>query len=63
MLHFYFFLYGIYIHTHIVIEYRWLSVYLYTLREFRKWVIAFFPVKNTPKLINQQFKNGVKIVN
>ena len=33
------------------------------LRGFRKLVIAFFPVKNTPKLINQQLKNGVKIVN
>ena len=38
-------------------------VYLYILREFRKLVITFFPVKNTPKLINQQLKNGVKIVN
>ena len=26
--------------------------YLYILRGFRKLVIAFFPVKNTPKLIN-----------
>ena len=39
------------------------SSYLYILRGFRKLVIAFFPVKNTPKLINQQLKNGVKIVN
>ena len=38
-----------------------LSVYI--LRGFRKLVIAFFPVKNTPKLINQQLKNDVKIVN
>ena len=26
--------------------------YLYILREFRKLVITFFPVKNTHKLIN-----------
>ena len=37
--------------------------YLYILRGFRKLVITFFPVKNTLKLINQQLKNGVKIVN
>ena len=37
--------------------------YLYILRGFRKLVIIFFLVKNTPKLINQQLKNGVKIVN
>ena len=37
--------------------------YLYILRGFRKLVITFFPVKNTPKLINQQLKNWVKIVN
>ena len=37
--------------------------YLYILRGFRKLVIAFFPIKNTLKLINQQLKNGVKIVN
>ena len=36
---------------------------LYILRGFKKLVIAFFLVKNIPKLINQQFKNGVKIVN
>ena len=36
---------------------------MYILRGFRKLVIVFFPVKNTHKLINQQFKNGVKIVN
>ena len=36
---------------------------LYILRGFGKLVIAFFPVKNTPKLINQQLKKGVKIVN
>ena len=37
---------------------------LYVLRGFRKLVISFFfSVKNTPKLINQQLKNGVKIVN
>ena len=35
---------------------------MYILRGFRKLVIAFFPVKNTPKLINQQLKNEVKIV-
>ena len=38
-------------------------IYLYILRGFRKLVIAFFPVKNIPKLINQQLKNGDKIVN
>ena len=38
-------------------------IFLYILRGFRKLVIAFFSVKNTPKLINQQLKNGVKIVN
>ena len=36
---------------------------IYRLRGFRKLVIAFFPVKNTLKLINQQLKNGAKIVN
>ena len=36
---------------------------MYILRGFRKFVIAFFPIKNTPKLINQQLKNWVKIVN
>ena len=36
---------------------------MYILRGFRKLVITFFPVKNTPKLINQQLKNDVKIVN
>ena len=36
---------------------------MYILRGFKKLVIIFFPVKNTPKLINQQLKNGVKIVN
>ena len=36
---------------------------LYILRGFRKLVFTFFPVKNTPKLINQQLKNEVKIVN
>ena len=34
-----------------------------TKKGFRKLVIVFFPVKNTPKLINQQLKNVVKIVN
>ena len=38
-------------------------VYLYILRRFKKLVIAFFSVKNTLKLINQQLKNIVKIVN
>ena len=33
--------------------YIYISVYLYILRRFRKLVIAFFPDKNTPKLINQ----------
>ena len=37
--------------------------YLYILREFRKLVIVFFLVKNISKLINQQLKNRVKIVN
>ena len=38
--------------------------YLYILRGFRKLVIVFFfLVKNTYKLINQQLKNGIKIVN
>ena len=41
----------------------YLSIYLYILREFKKLVIVFFLVKNTPKLINQQLKNMVKIVN
>ena len=36
---------------------------IYRLRGFRKLVMAFFPVKNTPKLINQQLKNEIKIVN
>ena len=39
------------------------EVNLYILRGFRKLVIAFFLVKNTPKLINQQLENWVKIVN
>ena len=43
--------------------YIYIYIYLYILRGFRKLVITFFPVKNTPKLINQQLKNGVKIVN
>jgi len=38
-------------------------LYLYILKIFRKLVIVFFPVENSPKLINQQLKNGVKIVN
>ena len=38
-------------------------VYTYILRGFRNLVITFFPVKNTSKLINQQLKNWVKIVN
>ena len=36
---------------------------LYILRVFRKLVITFFLVKNTPKLINQQLKNVIKIIN
>ena len=36
--------------------------YPYILRKFKKLVILFW-VKNTPKLINQQLKNEVKIVN
>ena len=40
------------------------SIYnLYILRGFRKLVTVSFTVKNTSKLINQQFKNWVKIVN
>ena len=39
------------------------DIYLYILRGFKKLVIAFFHVKNTAKLINQQLKNWVKIVN
>ena len=37
-----------------------LSVYIKRIQKVR---YCFFPVKNTPKLINYQFKNGVKIVN
>ena len=37
-----------------------LSVYI---KRIQKVSYCFFPVKNTPKLINYQFKNGVKIVN
>ena len=37
--------------------------YLYILKGFRKLVIGFITVKNTLKLINQQLKNKVKIVN
>ena len=40
-----------------------ISFYLYILRKFRKLVITFFIIKNTSKLINQQLKNVVKIVN
>ena len=36
---------------------------LYILRKFRKLVMAFFPTKNALKLINQQLKNWIKIVN
>ena len=36
---------------------------MYILRGFRKLVIAFFSVENIPKLINQQLKNWIKIVN
>ena len=40
------------------------SIYnLYILKGFRKSVTVFFTVKNIPKLINQQLKNGDKIVN
>ena len=38
-------------------------IYIYILRGFRKLVITFFPVKDTPKFINQQLKNEIKIVN
>ena len=37
-----------------------LSVYI---KKIQKISYFFFIVKNTPKLINQQFKNWVKIVN
>ena len=38
--------------------------HMYILRGFRKLVIVFFfPVKNTHKLINQQLKNRIKIIN
>ena len=40
-----------------------ISFYLYILRKFIKLVITFFIIKNTSKLINQQLKNVVKIVN
>ena len=40
-----------------------LLYYPYILRGFTKLIIAFFFVKNTLKLINQQLKNKVKIVN
>ena len=36
---------------------------MYILREFRKLVIIFFFGQKYPKLINQQLKNEVKIVN
>ena len=45
------------------LNYKKKKIYLYILRGFRKLVIVFFWVKNTSKLINQQLKNGVKIVN
>ena len=47
----------------IVYVWRFATLIMYILRGFRELVIVFFPVKNTPKLINQQLKNGVKIVN
>ena len=37
-----------------------LSVYI---KRIQKVSYYFFPVKNTPKLINQQLKNETKIVN
>ena len=44
--------------THLNIWIKWVKTYYqYILRKFRKLVIVFFIVKNTPKLINQQFKN------
>ena len=50
--------------THLNIWIKWVKTYYqYILRKFKKLVIVFFIVKNTPKLINQQFKNWVKIVN
>ena len=33
---------------------------MYILRGFKKLVIIFFSIKNTPKLINQQLKMGLK---
>ena len=35
-----------------------LSVYIKRIQKVS--FFFFFPVKNTPKLINQQFKNGLK---
>ena len=32
-------------------------------QRIQKVSYCFFTIKNTPKLINQQLKNGVKIVN
>ena len=41
-----------------------LSIYLSIyIKRIQKLVIVFFLVKNTPKLINQQLRNMVKIVN
>ena len=40
--------------------YRYLSAYI---KRIQKISYFFFTVKNTCKLINQQLKNGVKIVN
>ena len=39
-------------------------IYLFVyIKRIQKVSYCFFPVKNTPKLINQQLKNRVKIVN
>ena len=58
----YFINYTIHFTTHPTFQFLF-SYYLYILREFKKLVITFFLVKNIPKLINQQLKNRVKIVN
>ena len=49
-------LYDLYIYI-----YLYLSVYIKRIQKVG--YCFFFSVKNTPKLINQQFKNEVKIVN
>ena len=43
--------------------FNFLLLYVYIKRIQKVSYCFFFLVKNTPKLINQQLKNGVKIVN